>query len=337
MKKSNSFYGYSLIMAFFMLFLGARSQLTPYFYDRTCPNLLNIVRYEVEKAFFKEIRMAASLLRLHFHDCFVNGCDGSILLDVSDGEKVSFSNLNSVRGFEVVDDIKRAVEYECSGVVSCADILAIAARDSVVITGGPTWNVLLGRRDGFVSSKAAANNSIPSAFDSLYNITSKFKKVGLDVTDVVSLSGSHTIGLARCAAFNNRLFNFEQTGRPDSSMDEHMLFQLQLLCPNVSSYSADLDSKIGNLTTPLDRDSPIGFPTNDFDNHYFQNLLNRKALLSSDQVLLNSYETKRLIQDYSISTDRFFDDFAKSMVKMGNISPLLGSRGQIRKNCRRVN
>ena len=116
-----------------------------------------------------------------------------------------------------------------------------------------------------------------------------------------------------------------------------MLFQLQLLCPNVSSYSADLDSKIENFTTPLDRDSPIGFPTNDFDNHYFQNLLNRKALLSSDQVLLNSYETKRLIQDYSISTDRFFDDFAKSMVKMGNISPLLGSRGQIRKNCRRVN
>uniref|UniRef100_A0A7N2KLI7 peroxidase n=1 Tax=Quercus lobata TaxID=97700 RepID=A0A7N2KLI7_QUELO len=314
-----------------------KSQLTPYFYERTCPNLLNIVRYEVEKAFFKEIRMAASLLRLHFHDCFVNGCDGSILLDVSDGEKVSFSNLNSVRGFEVVDDIKRAVEYECSGVVSCADILAIVARDSVVITGGPTWNVLLGRRDGFVSSKAAANISIPSAFDSLYNIIAKFKKVGLDVTDVVSLSGSHTIGLARCAAFNNRLFNFEQTGRPDSSMDEHMLFQLQLLCPNVSSYSADLDSKIGNFTTPLDRDSPIGFPTNDFDNHYFQNLLNRKALLSSDQVLLNSYETKRLIQDYSISTDRFFDDFAKSMVKMGNISPPPGSRGQIRKNCRRVN
>ncbi|KAM4096849.1 hypothetical protein ACJW30_08G136000 [Castanea mollissima] len=323
MKKSNSFYGYSLIMAIFMLFLGARSQLTPYFYERTCPNLLNIVRYEVEKAFFKEIRIAASLLRLHFHDCFVNGCDGSILLDVRDGEKFSLSNLNSVRGFEVVDDIKRAVEYECSGVVSCADILAIAARDSVVITGGPTWNVLLGRRDGFLSSKAAANILIPSAFDSLNNIISKFKKVGLDVIDVVSLSG-----LARCAAFNNRLFNFEQTGRPDSSMDPHMLFQLQLLCPNVSGYSADLDSEIGNLTTPLDHD---------FDNHYFQNLLNRKALLSSDQVLLNSYETKRLIQDYSISTDRFFEEFAKSMVKMGNISPLLGSRGQIRKNCRRVN
>ncbi|KAM3693053.1 hypothetical protein ACJW31_08G136300 [Castanea mollissima] len=304
MEKRMSFYGYSLIMTFFMfglfLFLGARSQLTPNFNESSCPKLLSIVRNEVQKAFNKEIRMAASLLQLHFHDCFVNGCDGSLFLDVNGGEKFSLSNLNSVRGFEVVDDIKSAVENECPDVVSCADILAIAARDSVVITGGPAWTVLLGRRDGFVSiGKKATDEALPSAFDTLYKITFKFKKVGLDVTDVVSLSGSHTIGLARCAAFSNRLFNFENTGRPDRSLDRNMLSQLQGLCGN--------------------------------------NLLNRKALLSSDQVLLSSYETKRLVQDYSSSTDRFFEDFAESMVKMGNISPLTGSRGEIRKNCRRVN
>jgi peroxidase len=62
------------------------------------------------------------------------GCDGSILLDGDqDSEKFATPNLNSARGFEVIDRIKSSLEHSCSGVVSCADILAIAARDSVFL------------------------------------------------------------------------------------------------------------------------------------------------------------------------------------------------------------
>lgn len=61
------------------------------------------------------------------------GCDGSIFLDGDDSEKLAFPNRNSVRGFEVVDTIKNAVESACSGIVSCADILTIATRDSVLL------------------------------------------------------------------------------------------------------------------------------------------------------------------------------------------------------------
>jgi hypothetical protein len=65
------------------------------------------------------------------------GCDGSVLLDDTanfTGEKTAFPNFQSLRGFDVVDEIKTAVNKACRyNVVSCADILAVAARDSVNI------------------------------------------------------------------------------------------------------------------------------------------------------------------------------------------------------------
>lgn len=71
----------------------------------------------------------------NFGFCLLQGCDGSILLDDNStftGEKTAGPNANSVRGFDVIDTIKTQVEAACSGVVSCADILAIAAHDSVL-------------------------------------------------------------------------------------------------------------------------------------------------------------------------------------------------------------
>ncbi|XP_075635997.1 peroxidase N-like isoform X2 [Castanea sativa] len=266
MKKSDSFYGYSLFLVFFMLFLAARSQLITDFYKTSCPNLMAIVRKEVQNAIKIEMRMAASLLRLHFHDCFVN-------------------------------------------------------------SGGPTWKVLLGRRDALVANQSGANTGLPSPFDNLGDITLKFANVGLDLKDVVSLSGGHTIGLSRCLLFSNRLFNFAGTGNPDSTLDTNMLSDLQNTCP----VNGD-----ANKATFLDRNS------NDlFDNHYFQNLINGKGLLSSDQILFSSDEakttTQSLVQSYSTNAGLFFADFANSMIKMGNIRPLTGSSGQVRKNCRVVN
>ncbi|MFQ6632441.1 hypothetical protein Gotur_009121 [Gossypium turneri] len=126
-----------LLHAFLCLALATTSfSLSPKFYDNLCPQALPAIKRIVEAAVHREPRMGASLLRLHFHDCFVNGCDGSLLLDSTSAfetEKNARGNFNSVRGFEVVDQIKAEVDRVCGRpVVSCADILAVAARDSVL-------------------------------------------------------------------------------------------------------------------------------------------------------------------------------------------------------------
>lgn len=141
------------------------------------------------------------------------------------------------------------------------------------------------------------------------------------------LIGAHTIGLARCVTFSTRLFNFSGTGTADATMESNMVSDLQSLCP----VNGD-----GDKTAALDRNS-----TDLFDNHYFKNLLNGKGLLVSDQILFSSdaavTTTKRIVESYSNNLNIFFKDFASSMIRMGNIGPLTGSTGEIRKNCRVVN
>ncbi|KAF5454490.1 hypothetical protein F2P56_024150 [Juglans regia] len=301
--------------------------LYPQFYDHSCPKAQQIVKSIVAKAVAKEARMAASLLRLHFHDCFVQGCDASLLLDSSGSivsEKRSNPNRNSARGFEVLDEIKSALEKQCPQTVSCADIVALAARDTTVLSGGPSWEVPLGRRDSRSASLSGSNNNIPAPNNTFQTILTKFKRQGLNVVDLVALSGSHTTGNARCTSFRQRLYNQSGNGQPDSTFDQSYAAQLRTKCPRSGGDQ--------NLFF-LDFVSPTKF-----DNSYFKNLLYSKGLLSSDQVLLTKNEASmELVKTFSENNELFFEQFAQSMIKMGNISPLTGSRGEIRKNCRKIN
>ncbi|KAF3440730.1 hypothetical protein FNV43_RR19016 [Rhamnella rubrinervis] len=301
--------------------------LYPQFYDHSCPKALEIVNSIVAKAVAKEARIAASLLRLHFHDCFVQGCDASILLDSSGkitSEKRSNPNINSARGFELIDEIKSAIEKECPNTVSCADIMALAARDSTVLTGGPSWVVPLGRRDSRGASLSGSNNNIPAPNNTFQTILTKFKRQGLDIVDLVALSGSHTIGNSRCTSFRQRLYNQSGNGQPDVTLHPSYAAQLRSRCPRSGGDQ--------NLFF-LDFVSPTKF-----DSSYFKNLLASKGLLSSDQILVtSSAQSKQLVQQYAENVELFFQQFAKSMIKMGNISPLTGSRGDIRKHCRKIN
>lgn len=310
-------------LSFVVLFMGSCSaQLSPNFYSKSCPKLFGTVRSVVQSAVSKEPRMGASLLRLFFHDCFVNGCDGSILLDDTSsfkGEKSAAPNLNSARGFNVVDAIKSKVEQLCPGVVSCADILAIASRDSVALLGGPNWNVKLGRRDSKTASQAAANNGIPPPSSSLSSLISRFEAHGLSAKDMVALSGAHTIGQARCITFRTHIYN------ETSTLDASFAKTRQSNCPSTNG-------KGDNNLAPLDFQSPTTF-----DNKYYSDLITKRGLLHSDQQLFSGGSTDFIVKSYSRNPGFFRSDFATAMIKMGDISPLTGSQGEIRKNCRKAN
>ncbi|XLS71773.1 hypothetical protein HN51_028638 [Arachis hypogaea] len=127
------------------------------FYATTCPKAESIVKSTVKYHLNSDPTLAAALLRMHFHDCFVQGCDTSVLVTGFATERTAFANLG-LRGFKVIDNTKTQLEAACPSVVSCADIVALATRDSVILSCELSWQVPTGRKDGRVSQASDVNN-----------------------------------------------------------------------------------------------------------------------------------------------------------------------------------
>lgn len=331
-SSSSSFDSTTLIKLGFLLIHVSLShaQLSPSFYDKTCPQVFDIATNTIVNALRSDPRIAASILRLHFHDCFVNGCDASILLDNTTSfrtEKDAFGNANSARGFDVIDRMKAAVEKACPKTVSCADLLAIAAQKSVVLAGGPSWKVASGRRDSLKGFMDLANKNLPGPASTLKQLKDRFKNVGLDrPSDLVALSGGHTFGKNQCRFIMDRLYNFSESGSPDPTLDKSYLSTLRKQCPRNGNQSILVDF---DLRTPTV-----------FDNKYYVNLKENKGLIQSDQELFSSRDasdTIPLVRAYADGQDKFFNAFVEAMKRMGSLSPLTGKQGEIRLNCRVVN
>ncbi|XP_076926924.1 basic peroxidase-like [Bidens hawaiensis] len=302
----------TLILLLSLNYMPCKAQLSTTFYDNTCPNALSTIQSSVSAAVSNNRRNAALLIRLHFHDCFVQGCDASILLEGTGSEKASQAN-NGVLGYDIIDDAKAAVESVCPGVVSCADILAVAARDASVAVGGPSWSVRLGRRDS--PSFSSTTTDLPRANMDLTQLIDNFGRKNLSPRDMVALSGSHTIGQARCVTFRARIYNNA------SDIDATFASNLRSNCP------ADSPNGNGNLE-PLDLVTP-----NSFDNNYFRNLRDRRGLLASDQVLFSGDSTDSIVTEYIDNPSTFDSDFAAAMVRMSEIETLTGTSGLIRTLC----
>ncbi|CAO2202824.1 unnamed protein product [Urochloa humidicola] len=269
------------------------------YYDETCPRAEGIVRAKVSKAVRANSGVGAGLIRLLFHDCFVEGCDASVLLDPTEDnpepEQLGVPNRGSLRGFQVIDDAKDAVEEACPGTVSCADIVAFAARDASYLLSDYKidFDMPAGRLDGLRSSANDTLGFLPSPFASHSELVAKFAAKGLDVDDMVVLSGAHSVGRAHCTSVQDRLGD-------GSDMDPSFQRWLRRRCLNDSS---DTD----------------------------------RVLFTSDAALLTSPQTARMVRGYAKGDGRWERKFEAAMVKMAGIDVKDGTDGEIRKNCRSVN
>lgn len=186
----------------------------------------------------------------------------------------------------------------------------------------------MGRKDSKTAGYELSVTNLPTANDGLLSIISKFMYQGLSVTDMVALSGAHTIGMARCVNFRDRIYgDYALTSEVDP-ISEAYLQNLKSKCPLVGGEDNE-EAAMDYVTPDL------------FDNSYYHILLRGQGLINSDQELYSSVlavETRRLVQNYAESPIAFFEQFSESMVKLGNITnPETYVDGEVRRNCRFVN
>lgn len=176
--------------------------------------------------------------------------------------------------------------------------------------------------DGSVSSAAEAVQFLPDAQSNVQKLVANFANQGLTKEDVVVLSGAHTIGEAACHHIDSRIYDFPSKTGVDPNIPTDYVQKLKKKCQerNLHDRTFDLD------TSTSER----------FDTQYYNNLVVRKGLLVSDQVLYTDTSTRPLVEKNQ-NQAAFFDSFGKAMVKMGNIRVLEGTQGQIRRRCRFVN
>lgn len=309
---------------------GSNAHLKEDYYAKSCPQMQQIVSDVVMDKQLAASTTAAGTLRLFFHDCFVGGCDSSVLVSTNSfniAERDSDIDI-SLPGdaFDVIVRAKTKLELQCPGVVSCSDILAMAARDLLTMVGGPFYKVAFGRLDSLTSTSAFVKKNLPLPNMTISQIIDKFASKGFTVREMVALSGAHTVGFSHCKEFADRLFNYGNKGLNsyDPSLNPRFAQALRQTCAN---YTKD-----PTMAVFMDVMTP-----GKFDNMYYKNLEKGLGLLKSDQDLMSDKRTAPIVREYARDQDVFFKDFAAAMEKLSLYGVKTGKMGEVRRRCDAVN
>lgn len=309
-----------LIFSLLIFLPHSESNLSVHYYAKSCPEFEQIMEQTTTDKQIKTPTTAAATLRLFFHDCFVSGCDASALISstpFNTAERDADINLSLPGdGFDVVVRAKAALELECPGVVSCSDILAVAARNLVSFLGGPFYPVFLGRKDGLVSTSSSVDGHLPRPTMTLDDMISIFTgQHNFSLQEMVALSGAHTVGFSHCKEFADEIYN-----HTDPTYNPRLAIGLQRACKD---YHRDPTLSVFNdIMTP-----------NKFDNMYFRNLPRGLGILKSDRILYSDPRTRPFVELYAKDQNAFFRDFARAMQKLSLVGVKVGRQGEVRRRC----
>uniref|UniRef100_A0A1D1ZJ47 Peroxidase n=1 Tax=Anthurium amnicola TaxID=1678845 RepID=A0A1D1ZJ47_9ARAE len=293
------------------------------FYKDSCPQAEDIIREQVRLLYKRHKNTAFSWLRNIFHDCAVQSCDASLLLDSTRrtlSEKETDRSFG-MRNFRYLDTIKEALERECPEVVSCADILVLSAREGIVAVGGPYIPLKTGRRDGRRSRAEVLEEYLPDHNESMSAVLDKFGEMGIDTAGVVALLGSHSVGRTHCVKLVHRLYP-----EVDPSLNPDHVPHMMKKCPDSIPDPKAVQYVRNDRGTPMK-----------LDNNYYRNILDNKGLLLVDHQLAYDPRTRPFVLKMAKSQDYFFRHFSRAIQVLSENNPLTGSKGEIRKQCNVAN
>ncbi|GER28694.1 peroxidase [Striga asiatica] len=300
-----------------------KSELELNYYNQSCPKAEQIIKEQVEQLYKKHGNTAASWLRNLFHDCALISCDASLLLDNANDIISEKSEPRSfgMRNFKYINTIKEALEKECPMTVSCADIIALSARDGVALLGGPSIDVKTGRRDSTESYASEVDNYIPNHNDSMSLVLSTFEKIGVDTEGLVALLGAHSVGRTHCQNIVQRLYP-----TVDSTLDSSYAKYLKRRCPTSTPNPKAVEYVRNDLGTPMI-----------LDNVYYKNILAHKGVLLVDQELVSDPRTSPFVNKMAQNNEYFLQQFSRAFLILSENNPLTKDEGEIRRDCRFVN
>lgn len=262
---------------------------------------------------------------------------------------------------------KTMVEAACPKQVSCADILVLAAREAVAISGGPQIKIPLGRRDSSVpQSYELADALIPPSTAGVDNMLHIFTSKGMTTKESVAIMGisrnhsfigpynihpqhAHACVCTRVhtqltirshfSVYFSMTLNFAGAHNLGVTHCLNILKRLydhegdkdQGMEPRFEAF-LKLNCPTGSLT------SNLSFVLNDpttliFDNQYYMNAMEGRGLLRIDAEMVMNTRTARIMERFATDQDAFFRAFSTAFVKLSTSGVLIEDQGVIRKSC----